>query len=269
MHPDTAGKNRPFSGGFTLIELLVVIGIIAILAALLIPALGRSKEAAKTTQCKNNVRQLGAAMLLYASDSAGFPYSAEASTSSAWFTSIASYYNSNYALMQCPTFKGTRPANEALTFTFFPPGYLPPVDPTIPGQVVGVSYGYNGYGISAADQWNWGPRGCLGLGVLGGSSRVKVYSVANPSDMVAIADSMPMPYRDTRYAYIYPYMLAINTVSMPPKDRHGGMDNVTFADGHVAAIPHKKFIANNEANRRRWNVDHEPHDEMTYGTPPE
>lgn len=266
--PGSAGRNS----GFTLVEMLVVIGVIAVLAALLLTALARAKTTAVTTQCKNNIRQLGIAIQLYASDGDGLPYSADSRTSDVWFTSVASYYNSNYAIMQCPTFKGSRPANEALYFGFSAVGYLPPVDVTIPGQVVGVSYGYNGYGISAADQSNWGARGCLGLGPISLSppfpTRTKTYSLARPDDMVAIADSMPLPFPGSRYAYIYAYILALNTVDMPPKDRHAGMDNVNFADGHMATIPHKKLVANNESNRRRWNVDYEPHDEMTYGTPP-
>jgi prepilin-type N-terminal cleavage/methylation domain-containing protein/prepilin-type processing-associated H-X9-DG protein len=63
--------------GFTLIELLVVIAIIAVLIALLLPAVQQAREAARRTQCKNNMKQMGLAIANYESTFKVYPSSGE------------------------------------------------------------------------------------------------------------------------------------------------------------------------------------------------
>jgi prepilin-type N-terminal cleavage/methylation domain-containing protein len=69
------GAVRHATGnGFSLVELLVVIGIIAILIALLMPALVRAREQAKSVQCQSNLRQVGVMLMIYANQWGGWVY---------------------------------------------------------------------------------------------------------------------------------------------------------------------------------------------------
>src|SRR5437773_1066361 len=103
--------------GFTLIELLVVIAIIAILAGILFPVFAQAREAARTTTCLSNVKQIAGAMLMYAQDydEAVLPGElvnpdtspVDLQLANCWVTLIQPYLKSRQVLF-CPSFDEAR-----------------------------------------------------------------------------------------------------------------------------------------------------------------
>ncbi len=91
MKSQRSRNSLPVRSGFTLIELLVVIAIIAVLIAMLLPAVQQAREAARRSQCRNNLKQIGLAIQNFHDSKGTLPSSRLGPQHASWFVQILPY----------------------------------------------------------------------------------------------------------------------------------------------------------------------------------
>ena len=204
-----AGPNAAV-GAFTLIELLVVIALIAILAALLLPTLGRARDSAKSIQCLNQMRQISLATRLYAEENNDeFPRS----------------QHSAFANRQLPWERNLAPflgvTGSATAWTNLLNGiYHCPKDEK-PGH---LSYGFNYFfEVGPDDDYPGKPATWRKLSLL-----PKPATTVNYAEISIGAD------------HVMPALSWVNSADAAGElaaRRHNGKANYAFVDGHAELLP--------------------------------
>lgn len=124
-------RRKHVQTGFTLIELLVVVGIIAILAAILLPAFAKAREGARRISCLSNMRQIGAGFMQYAADENDFfPLTNHSGANSSWVNTVDRYIHDKN-ILRCPNDSSRNwntpisPSTATRKTSYYLNGYLP------------------------------------------------------------------------------------------------------------------------------------------------
>ncbi len=196
--------------GFTLVELLVVITIISILAGLLLPALGRAREAARATVCRNNMKQIGLGLNEYQDDFNGYLMQVRHPSNSSllWIWHLAPYLPQE--VLHCPTQTERKFVRWKIGSPTPPGGW--PENYSNPLQCdIGINYGAS-KAQGAGFTWAW---------------HVRYTRIGRPSKYLFLVDI----YQHCQVDYLAPG----NNTSIDY--RHNWSSNITYGDLHVSRLP--------------------------------